>query len=389
MREPHTAAPRVGIVGAGQLARMTVQAGISLGLTPWLLAASPRDSAALISPHVTIGLPNSSADLTAFAASCDVMTFDHELVDVAALRRLEAEGACLRPSADVMAVAQDKLRQRRDFGSLGLPVPAWRPVRGTPDVAAFASEHGWPVVLKARRGGYDGRGVWIAEDRTAAERVVARAAASGIELLAEAWVPIEREVAVLVARRPGGDAASYPVVETVQAEGICREVVAPAPVTPAVADEAGRIARRIAEALDVTGIMAVELFVTEGRVLINEIATRPHNSGHYSIEGCVTSQFENHLRAIVDWPLGETTLTAPYTVTVNVLGTPDTGDPATRLPAALAIPGVHVHLYQKTPRPGRKIGHVTVQGVSLADARARAHEAAALLAGQPAVEAVR
>jgi 5-(carboxyamino)imidazole ribonucleotide synthase len=373
--------PRVGIVGAGQLARMTLQAGISLGLTVRVLANSPDESAALVSPAVSLGAPTSINALSAFAATCDVVTFDHELVDAALLRQLEAAGHVLRPSAATMAVGQDKLFQRREAKALGLPIPPCRPVCGTADILTFAEEHGWPVVLKARRGGYDGRGVWVVTNVAEAGRAALQAQARGLYLLAEQWVPIEREVAVLVARRPGGQMVVYPVVETVQVDGICHEVLAPAPVPPALAEEVRAIACRLAVALDVSGILAVELFVTGGKPLVNELAVRPHNTGHYSIEACATSQFENHLRGVLDWPLGVPEMIVPAAVMVNVLGRPETGDLAARLPAALAVEGVRVHLYAKASRPGRKIGHVTAVGADLAEARARARRAAALLAG--------
>jgi 5-(carboxyamino)imidazole ribonucleotide synthase len=380
------AVPRVGIVGAGQLARMTFQAGISLGLTVRVLANSPDESAALVSPAVALGAPSSLGALTAFAETCDVVTFDHELVDAALLRWLEATGHVLRPSAATMAVGQDKLLQRREAEALGLPIPSYRHVCGADAIIAFAEEHGWPVVLKARRGGYDGRGVWVVTNAVEAERVALQARARGLYLLAEQWVPIERELAVLVARRPSGQMVVYPVVETVQIDGICHEVLAPAPVSPALAEEVRAIACRLAVALDVAGILAVELFVAGGRPMVNELAVRPHNTGHYSIEACVTSQFENHLRGVLDWPLGEPAMIVPAAVMVNVLGRPETGDPAERLPAALAVEGVRVHLYAKASRPGRKIGHVTAVGADPAEVRARARRAAALLAGGTAFE---
>lgn len=378
--------PRVGIVGAGQLARMTLQAGISLGLTVRVLANSPDESAALVSPAVSLGAPTSINALSAFAATCDVVTFDHELVDAALLRQLEAVGHVLRPSAATMAVGQDKLFQRREAEALGLPIPPYRPVCGAADILTFAEEHRWPVVLKARRGGYDGRGVWVVTDVAEVERAALQAQARGLYLLAEPWVPIEREVAVLVARRPSGQMVVYPVVETVQVDGICHEVLAPAPLPPALAEEVRAIACRLAVALDVAGILAVELFVTGGKPLVNELAVRPHNTGHYSIEACATSQFENHLRGVLDWPLGVPEMIVPAAVMVNVLGRPETGDLAARLPAALAVEGVRVHLYAKASRPGRKIGHVTAVGADLAEARARARRAAALLAGGLAFE---
>lgn len=380
----HLTTLTVGIVGAGQLARMMVQAAIPLGITVRLLAARADDGAALVAPNVAVGPPDSLDALRGLAAACDVVTFDHELVDVAQLRALEAEGRCLRPSAATVAIAQDKGRQRTMFREAGLPVPPFRLVRDAGDIAAFGSTHGWPVVAKACRGGYDGRGVWVLGGPTEAAGLAARAAEAGTELLVETWVPIEREIAVLVARRPGGEAVVYPVAETVQRDGICHEVLAPAPIPPALAEEAARIALRIAAVVDVTGILAVEMFVTDGALVLNEIATRPHNSGHYSIEGCGTSQFENHLRAVRDWPLGTTDLMAPAVATANVLAGPHTRDLAAGLPAALAVAGAHVHLYGKEPRPGRKVGHVTALGDDIAEARARAVRAAGYLRGDQA-----
>jgi phosphoribosylaminoimidazole carboxylase PurK protein len=373
--------PIVGIVGAGQLARMTVQAAIPLGLSVRLLAARADDGAAQVWPDVVVGSPGSLGTLTAFAEGCDVLTFDHELVDPAHLAALEAAGHCLRPSAAAHRFAQDKGYQRQEFAALGLPVPAHRLVSGEADILAFAEEHGWPVVLKARSGGYDGRGVWIARSATEARSLFRQVTGGAVRLMIERWLPIEKELAVLIARRPGGEAAVYPVVETVQVNGICHEVLAPAPVDRALAAEAERLASRVAAVTGAVGILAVEMFLADGRLTINEIAVRPHNSGHFSIEGAVTSQFENHLRAVLDLPLGETAPAAPNAVMVNVLGGPSRTDPRQNLRAALAVPGVHVHLYGKEPRPGRKIGHVTAVGDDLAEARERARHAAALLIG--------
>ena len=371
---------RVGVVGAGQLARMTYQAGIPLGLTVRLLAAGPEESAALVGQDVTIGSPTSRQDLTAFAAGCDVITFDHELVDAGHLAALEAEGHAVHPTADVVALVQDKRRQRADLSRMGFPVPAYRFVDDTAGVVDFAAAAGWPVVIKAARGGYDGRGVGVVQDAAAAGSVVAETAARGVPLLVEAWVPIEREVAVLVARRPSGESVVYPMVETVQRDGICHEILAPAGVPESLAAEGQALGAAIAEACGATGILAVELFVAGGRLLINELAARPHNSGHSSIEGNVTSQFENHLRAVLDWPLGDPAAAAPAVATVNVLGRSSV-DPATYLPAALAVPGVHVHLYGKPARPGRKLGHVTATGPDAADALVRARRGAEILVG--------
>jgi len=371
----------VGIVGAGQLARMSLQAAIPLGLRVRVLAERADDGAALIAADVVLGSPNDPAVVLAFARDCDVVTFDHELVPPRCLEALVAAGVCLRPSAETMRLAQDKRAQRQVFAALGLPIPSFRVVSGASDVDDVVASLGRPLVLKAARGGYDGRGVWVADGYGAVRARIRDLTEAGIEVVAERWVPIERELAIMVVRRPGGQTVVYPLVETVQVDGICREVISPAPVPPGLAIEAEAIARTIAEASGVVGILAVELFVSGGRLIVNEIATRPHNSGHYSIEGCVTSQFEQHLRAVLDWPLGATTPTAPVVVTVNVLGGPDARDPFAALPDALSIEGVHVHLYGKAPRPGRKLGHVTVCANDAESARERARAAAELLSG--------
>ncbi|MGI8553248.1 MAG: 5-(carboxyamino)imidazole ribonucleotide synthase, partial [Dehalococcoidia bacterium] len=283
---------QVGVVGAGQLARMILQAAISLGLNVRILAASRDDGAALISPNVAIGSPDSYEALADLATSCDVMTFDHELVAVGVLQRLEEQGHRVYPTAHTMAIAQDKLLQHERFALAGLPLLAHAPIADAASLHAFGCRHGWPVVLKTARGGYDGRGVWVAESLDAAGPVLRRARDAGLRLLAESFASVERELAVMVARRPNGEAVVYPAVETVQVNGICHEVLAPAPVDHPVAEEATSLALKVASAVDVVGVFAVELFQVRERLYINEIAARPHNSGHYSIEGCITSQFE-------------------------------------------------------------------------------------------------
>jgi len=365
---------------------MTYQAAIPLGVRLRVLAERADDSAARVATDVTLGSARSGHDLAAFAAGCDVLTFDHELVDAAALAALEVAGRIVRPGAAAVAVAQDKRRQRAEFARLGFPVPAHRPVAGGADLLEFGAAHGWPAVAKVGRGGYDGRGVWILADPAAAVAWWAAHGALGLEPLVEAWVPIEREIAVLVARRPGGETVCYPPVETIQRDGICRELLAPAPIPATLAREAEGLATGVAAAVGAVGMLAVELFVTGGRLVINEIAARPHNAGHHTIEGSVTSQFAQHLRAVLDWPLGATAPTTPSAATVNLLGGPDGADPTQRLPAALAVPGAHVHLYAKAARPGRKLGHVTALGPTPDEARARARRAAALLTGGASVE---
>jgi 5-(carboxyamino)imidazole ribonucleotide synthase len=380
---PSTGLPVVGMVGGGQLARMTHQAAIALGQSLRVLTASPEDSAALVARDVVIGEHTSYADLETFAKACDVVTFDHEHVPGEHLRRLAAAGHAVLPGPDALLHAQDKQVMRTRLDELGLPVPRWAPVRSADDVARMGAEAGWPVVVKAVRGGYDGRGVWTVGSPAGLEPLLA----SGTRLLVEERVPLRRELSSLVARSPYGQGAAWPVVETVQAGGICVEVLAPAPQLPAeVAERAERIALTVARELRVVGVLAVELFErADGELLVNELAMRPHNSGHWTIEGARTSQFEQHLRAVLDYPLGATGMAAPAVATANVLaGEPAPGGPG-RLDERLhhlaaRWPAVKVHLYGKQPRPGRKIGHVTALGDDLAALRRDATAAAAYLA---------
>jgi len=367
--------PRIGMVGAGQLARMTHQAAIALGLSLRVLAESATDGAALVIPDVDVGAPDDQTALLRFAKGCDVVTFDHEHVPTAQIQAMEQTGVAVHPSSSALLYAQDKLAQRRRLRELGIAVPEFAPVMTIADVTAFGEEHGWPVVLKAVRGGYDGRGVWLLSEPPTE--------LPAVDLYVEQRVPLVHELAIQVARRPTGEMRTWPVVETVQEDGICVETVAPAPrLSPALATEAEQLARQLAEALDVTGCLAVELFEAPGGLIVNELAMRPHNSGHWTIEGAVTSQFEQHLRAVADWPLGDTGAQAPVTVMVNVLGGEKT-DLATGLPATLAaVPEAHVHLYGKSSRPGRKLGHVTVLGTDVAETRERARIAAAALRGE-------
>ena len=369
--DPRTGLPVVGMVGGGQLARMTHQAAIALGQSLRVLATDPEDGAALVVGDVRIGHHTDLSALREFAKGCDVVTFDHEHVPGEHIRTLAAEGVTLLPGADALRYSQDKRAMRERLGAMGAPVPSWAPVRATTDIEQFAAQAGWPVVVKAVRGGYDGRGVWVV--RSAAE------APPDTELIVEERVPLARELSAVVARSPFGQVAAYPVVETVQRDGICVEVVAPAPgLAEERAVEAQRLAIELTTALDVVGLLAVELFDTGDRLLVNELAMRPHNSAHWTIEGARTSQFEQHLRAVLDYPLGDTSATAPVVVMANVLG----GEPGgmsvdERLHHLFAAdPGAKVHLYGKKVRPGRKIGHVTVLGDDLDRTRERAARAA-------------
>ncbi|MEV4488799.1 5-(carboxyamino)imidazole ribonucleotide synthase [Micromonospora coxensis] len=377
--DSRTGLPVVGMVGGGQLARMTHQAAIALGQSLRVLALAPDDGAALVAADVQYGDHTDLAALRTFAKGCDVVTFDHEHVPTEHIRALADEGVKLFPPADALLHAQDKRVMRERLTALGAPNPAWRPVTTPAELVAFGEEQGWPVVLKAARGGYDGRGVWMVADAGQAAELAATLLAGGTSLLVEERVALRRELAVQVARSPFGQVAAYPVVETVQRDGICVEVLAPAPDLPEeVAVAAQQLAIDLATALGVVGLLAVELFDTPTGLVVNELAMRPHNSGHWTIEGARTSQFEQHLRAVLDYPMGDTSLTAPVVVMANVLG----GEPGgisidERLHHLFAAePGAKVHLYGKQVRPGRKIGHVTLLGDDLDDVRARAARAA-------------
>ncbi|GLZ50255.1 N5-carboxyaminoimidazole ribonucleotide synthase [Actinomycetospora sp. NBRC 106375] len=382
--DERTGLPVVTMIGGGQLARMTHQAAIALGQSLRVLATGPDEPAALVAPDVVLGDHRDLDALRRAAAGAEAVTFDHEHVPGEHLRALVAEGHTVHPGPEALLHAQDKLVMRRRLAELGEPVPPFAAVAGVDDVTAFAGEHGWPVVLKAVRGGYDGRGVWVLDDADEAKSVVTELLGAGTPLMVEQKVALRRELATMLARSPFGQAAVWPVVETVQSHGICTEVLAPAPGLDAErAEEAGELALRIAAALGVVGLLAVELFETDRGLVVNELAMRPHNSAHWTIEGAVTSQFEQHLRAVLDYPLGATTTTAPVTVMANVLG----GDPVppTRLDERLhhtyaRFPDARVHLYGKGERPGRKIGHVTVRGDDLDDVRTRARLAADHLA---------
>lgn len=365
--------PVVGMVGAGQLARMTAQAAIGLGIEFRVLAGTAGDSAAQVCAATQIGDYRSAADVLAFGAGCDVVTFDHEHVPGPHLGALEQVSA-VRPNGAALRFAQDKGAMRARLSALGVRCPRYRPVTSLDEVAAFAADGtGWPVVLKATTGGYDGRGVWICASPDAAAEVLAH----DIGLIAEDRIAFDRELAVLVARSPKGQGAAYPVVQTIQQDGICREVIAPAPdLEPDLAMAAQRLGLTIAAELGVTGLLAVELFEVGSELIVNELAMRPHNCGHWTIDAASTSQFEQHLRAILDLPLGAPVPTADSAVMVNILGGADPDLYSRLIHVMAADPGVKVHLYGKPVRPGRKVGHVTVVGRDVNQLRDRAWRAA-------------
>lgn len=369
------------MVGGGQLARMTHQSAIALGMSLRVLAVSSEDPAAQVAPDVVLGSHTDLEALRTAAAGAAALTFDHEHVPTELLHDLVADGVPVLPGPGALVYAQDKLAMRRRLADLGVPVPRFTAVESVDDVDAFAASVGGAMVVKTVRGGYDGRGVVLADNAAAAREAVAGYLRDGVPVLLEERVVMRRELSALVARSPQGQGAAWPVVETVQRQGICVTVLAPAPgLAPGVAIEAERLGLRIAEELGVVGVLAVELFeTTGGALMVNELAMRPHNSGHWTQNGSVTSQFEQHLRAVLDYPLGDTRPLAPVSVMANVLGAPHA--------AAMSmdervhhlfgrIPDAHVHLYGKAERPGRKIGHVNVLGDDIEAVRERAERAA-------------
>ncbi|WP_277601732.1 5-(carboxyamino)imidazole ribonucleotide synthase [Rhodococcus sp. X156] len=373
--------PVVAMIGGGQLARMTAQAAVALGQTLRVLSAGPQDPAAQVSPDVVLGAHTDLAALRLVAAGATAVTFDHEHVPQEHLHTLVAEGVAVLPPPEALLHAQDKLVMRTRLAELGAPVPPFAEVHRPEDVIAFGDTHGWPCVLKAIRGGYDGRGVWMLDDAEQARAVVAEQLAAGTPLLVEQRVPFVRELAAVVARSPFGQGAAWPVVQTVQRDGICALVLAPAPqLSDALAEQAEQLALGLAAQLGVVGVLAVELFETaDGELLVNELAMRPHNSGHWSIEGARTSQFEQHLRAVLDYPLGSTAMTAPVVVMANVLGAAEA--PAMSMDERThhlfaRLPHAKLHLYGKAERPGRKVGHVTVLGDDLEQVQREAELAA-------------
>lgn len=369
------------MVGGGQLARMTHQAAIALGQSLRVLAVSPDDPAAQVCADVVIGSHTDLGALRRAAADTTALTFDHEHVPVELLAALIDDGVTVLPAPQALVFAQDKLMMRRRLAELGAPIPRFVGVESLDDVDAFAARIGGPIVVKTVRGGYDGRGVVLADDIDTVRAAVRGYLDDGVPVLLEERVAMRRELAALVARSPFGQGAAWPVVETVQRDGICVTVLAPAPgLDDELAAEAEELGLRIAEELGVVGVLAVELFETEqGGLCVNELAMRPHNSGHWTMNGSGTSQFEQHLRAVLDYPLGDTRPLAPVTVMANVLGAPE--PPAMSLDERLhhlfgRIPDAHVHLYGKEERPGRKVGHVNVLGDAAGVVRERAERAA-------------
>ncbi len=405
---------KVAMIGAGQLARMTYQAAIDLDIELMVLATSVKDSAVLGGAGYVLGTPDRLSDIEAVAAGADVVTFDHELVSPSNLVVMQERRYNIQPHPLALYLAQDKLEARQSLSSKGFPCPAFSAVGSEYDVARFAERHGWPVVLKARHGGYDGRGVrvvggvdqldgisWLLA--TGDTGVTGRAGEPDKEpvgeslkekvkepvgepvkekvkepaYIVEEHIDISVELSIIVARSPSGEVVVYPPVQTTQSEGICRYLVMPAPLPGRISKQARDLAESIVVDINATGIVAVEMFLaSSGQLLVNELALRPHNSGHATIEASMTSQFQQHLRAVLDWPLGSTDMRVPAAAMVNLIGGEGSTDLLSGLRAALAIPGASIHLYGKDARPGRKLGHITATADSVEEALQNAIRAA-------------
>jgi 5-(carboxyamino)imidazole ribonucleotide synthase len=374
--------PTVVMIGGGQLSRMTQQAAIALGVELRVLSQSPTESAAQVVGEIFIGQHDDAAAIEKIAIGADVVTFDHEHVPLEIIRDLESRGVVVRPGSKALAHAQDKVLMRQKLESLEIKQPKWKVLNSISDGVEFANVVSYPFIIKVSRGGYDGRGVWVCKDETELADLLSQPLGSDVQWLAEEFIPFERELSAQVARSPHPQMIAYPVVETQQKEGMCSVVIAPAPnLDPERAVEAQRVAMQIADALDVTGMLAVELFDTGSEILVNELAMRPHNSGHWSIDGAITSQFENHLRAVLDLPLGSPKAKSEWTVMVNVIGG-DFSDMFHAFKHCMARdPHVKIHMYGKEVRKGRKIGHVNVSSEDLEDALRRAQHAADYLIG--------
>jgi 5-(carboxyamino)imidazole ribonucleotide synthase len=360
---------RVGVIGGGQLARMMIPAASNLGIELKVLAETENSSAAQAT--TVVGDFTDAATVVSFAETVDVITFDHEHVPLAILQKLEQQGISVQPSSSALAHAQNKLVMRRALEKIGAPNPIWKEVSTALELDYFINQHGPEVIVKTPIGGYDGKGVRVVSSSEQVSDWLAEPMISSLggALLVEQKVSFKRELAQLSARNPAGEFVSWPVVETRQKNGVCSEVLSPAPnMSSELSARAVKIAQLISESLGVTGNLAVEMFETaEGELLVNELAMRPHNSGHFTIEGSVTSQFEQHLRAVSNLPLGKTDALKPVSVMANLLGVSDSKNFMDNYPQVMSkFPGIKIHSYGKAPRLGRKLGHITVVGDNLA-----------------------
>jgi 5-(carboxyamino)imidazole ribonucleotide synthase len=370
----------VAVVGGGQLARMMVPPATELAITLKTMVEAEDTSAAQVTVHSPVGDPKNMEDMRNLVEGADVLTFEHEHIPQEILRNCKK--VSIQPPPSALLYAQNKLKMREKMQEIGAPVPRWKKAETSEDVAEFGEEIGWPIIAKTPTGGYDGKGVRVVKSADGIDDWLK----SGPVLLEEK-VPFTRELAVLLARRPSGEIKHWPVSQSIQENGVCSEVIAPAPnLSDEVMTQAQEVGTLIATELGVTGVLAVEMFIVDGeecQLSVNELAMRPHNTGHWTIEGAVTSQFEQHLRAVLDLPLGDTTAIPGVWVMKNLLGS-NYDDAAHALPQALAAyPKAHVHIYGKSVRPGRKLGHVTTRADSVEEARERARATVDILFGEP------
>lgn len=374
--------PVIGIIGGGQLAQMLYQSAISLGLEAHLFASISDEAAPKYFRDTTRASSENWAppELYHFAQKCDAVTFDHELVSPNIVRELEKRGCLMLPSAATLELSANKANQRQQLSQYGYPLPPYQVCHTETELLSFGDRFGWPIVIKPATGGYDGRGIFIADDSTQISSLFTELNHQ-LPLIAEPFLKLDSEASVIVVRSTTGECMTYPVVKTVQIDGMCREVTSPAMLGDELEDEARKMAGKIAEQLDAIGVLAVELFVSEGKLLVNELAPRPHNSGHITIEANITSQFENHLRAILGLPLGNTSLRVQAAAMVNVISSSSTQNLASKLPSALAVDGVSVHLYSKSSRKDRKVGHATATATTVESALEAARRAVDNLSG--------
>jgi 5-(carboxyamino)imidazole ribonucleotide synthase len=348
---------------------MTLAPAAALGIELVTLANSSADSAAQSSPHI-VGDFKDFETVRMFAKDCDVVTFEHELIPISIVKTLENEGIKFLPTSNSFQYSQDKALMREKLSHL--PSPKWKVVTEAPD-------WNYPAIAKSISGGYDGRGVWKVNSKDQLTELLKKVP----KLLLEELIEFDYEIAVMVARSPHGQAATWAPTRTVQRDGICIETVTPVPeFTEAQSLAAQNLALQIAEEIKLVGVMAVEIFVLGEQLLINELALRPHNSGHWTIEGSVTSQFEQHLRAILDLPLGKTTMVTKWAVTGNVLGGTKSDMYRPYLHLMARTPALKFHHYRKEVRPSRKIGHVTITGDNLVELRTEIDHALAYMSGE-------
>lgn len=365
---------KIVVIGGGQLARMMVPPAIELDLDLHILVEEPHSSAAQIATRTQTGTPKDLAAMRAITDGARVVTFEHEHIPAQVLAQLDPQ-VQIHPSSAALKYAQDKVAMRQALSELQVPIPQWAVADNETKVREFGERVGWPVIMKTPTGGYDGKGVAVIDNPQDALAWLEKG-----PVLLEEKINFERELAVLLARSPSGEVAHWPVVETQQEDGICAQVNAPAPnLSAKLASRAQAIGTTIAQALDVTGVLAVEMFQVGETVLVNELAMRPHNSGHWTIEGSQTSQFEQHLRAVLDLPLGPTQARPGAWVMRNLLGCEAGEATAGRRDALATVPNAHIHLYGKAVRPGRKLGHVTVVAQDHAQASAQARRACDIL----------